>query len=508
MADERLLHPTLSLCPVCREAIPARVIEEGGAAWMLKRCEAHGPSRVRLSPDAGWYERMRAEERVQAAPRHLRREIERGCPFDCGPCATHGQRTRLPIVTLTSACNLECPICYVHNKSEDPFLMGREELAEILRHLREEHAELELLNFTGGEPTLHPDLLGMLQMAIDAGIRRVSICTNGIRLVQDEGLLDALAAMGVRVALSLQSYEPEVDRAMQGASLLDTKQRCLELLEAKEIDTILIPVMTRGLNDHEIGRILAEGLRRPNVRHVEVHTMTFTGPGGAERDRGGRISMLEVLERIEEASGGTLRVEHFLPSPCAHPLCYQIAYLLIDPEGGAPIPFLDFITPAEMREVMSEHLYLEPSPRLEGLLREAIDRLWAEGGQERTLSLLEGLLRRMFPRRPLERQASLAIAEQAVKAVYVHSHMDEETFDVERLAQCCDCDVYEDGRHVPVCANNVLYRDKEARFMEKPRSWSEGRRGARQLPILTSSQLEMRSPRLPGGTEPLGEEPA
>ena len=43
--------------------------------------------------------------------------------------------------------------------------------------------------------------------------------------------------------------------------------------------------------------------------------------------------------------------------------------------------------------------------------------------------------------------------------------MDEETFDVERVAQCCDSNCYPDGGTIPVCSYNVLYRDKEHQFM-------------------------------------------
>jgi hypothetical protein len=490
---ERLLHQTTSLCKVCKNALPAEIVADAaGEVWMRKSCDEHGPQAVRLSTSAEWYQRTRAIQQRRARPKVVQRSVDHGCPFDCGPCENHTQRIRLPVVTITSACNLDCPICYVHNKNDGAFHMDVDAFARVLEHLRTDHGgELDIVNLTGGEPTVHPHFLEFLAMARRAGVHRVTICTNGIRLAKDESLVEKIAQLGGRVALSFDSFEKEADEMLQGARLLGIKLACLDHLEKYGVDTTLIPVMTRGVNDHEIGKILQFAFGKPNIRHIEVHTMTFTGQSGVTFPRSGRISMLEVLERIEETTEGLLRVDDFVPSPCAHPLCYQIAYLLVDPDGGAPIPFTRFMTKEELYEALSDRLYLEPTAKLERAMRESIDRLWAFGGPdaERTLSLLKRLLGLMFPSgEDLSHADALRIAEQAVKAVYVHSHMDEETFDTERAADCCDSNCYADGTTIPVCNYNVLYREKEAHFNLTPRLWNGrtgGQRSFPSLPIVT-----------------------
>jgi uncharacterized radical SAM superfamily Fe-S cluster-containing enzyme len=246
--------------------------------------------------------------------------------------------------------------------------------------------------------------------------------------------------------------------------------------------------MTRGVNEKEIGRILELALRKKNVRHVEVHTMTFTGQGGASFDRSGRISLYETLQEIERSTGGLLRVDDFVPSPHAHPLCYQIAYLLLDPAGGPPVPYTRFLDRQTFYECLSEHLYIEPSPRLEAAMQDAIARLWSEDAPDsaRVLAALKRLLADLFPQgNRLGREAALRVAERSSKAVYVHSHMDEDTFDVERLAQCCDANCYPDGSTIPLCALNVLYKDKEAPFMARPATWN-ARTGGRKFPVVPS----------------------
>jgi uncharacterized radical SAM superfamily Fe-S cluster-containing enzyme len=365
--------------------------------------------------------------------------------------------------------------------------MGVEDFRRILGHLQADHGgELDLVNFTGGEPTVHPRFLDFIEMAKHAGIHRVSICTNGIRLAKDESLVRRLAELGGRVALSFDSFERDADFALQGAHLLPLKLRCLELLEKYDVDTTLIPVMAGGVNDGEIGRIIEFALGKRNVRHVEIHTITFTGQSGVDFPRGARISMYEVLERIERTAGGLLRPDDFVPSPCAHPLCYQIAYLLIDADGGRPIPFSRFMPSAAIYEALSERLYLEPGPKLEAALRDAIDRLWTREAPEdaRALRLLKALLSEMFPLGgSLSRQEALRAAERRVKAIYVHSHMDEETFDTERAAECCDSNCYADGRTIPVCNDNVLHREKEAHFMLSPKTWNERSGGQKSFAL-------------------------
>jgi uncharacterized radical SAM superfamily Fe-S cluster-containing enzyme len=486
--DERLIHETSGLCKVCKNAIDVRVVARpDGEVWMRKACAAHGPQDVRISTDAAWYEATRKTERTKIPPRTTPKEVHHGCPFDCGACTSHEQKVRLPVVTITSACNLDCPICYVHNKNDGAFHMTAGDFDKVLAHLKEEHqGEIDIINLTGGEPTVHPQFLELLERAKDAGIHRVTICTNGIRLARDEGLVKRLAELGARVALSFDTFEKEADFALQGAKLFDLKMKCLDLLEKHGVDTTLIPVMTRAVNEHEIGKIIDLAVRRSNVRHIEVHTITYTGQGGVDFPRSGRISMVEVLEEIERTTGGVLRKDDFVSSPCAHPLCYQIAYLLVDPEGGAPISFSRFVPKATIYECLSERLYIEPTRKLEEAMTDAIDRLWAVDGDaeaERALRILRKLLGDMFPKdRSITREEALRVSERASKAIYIHSHMDEETFDTERIVECCDSNCYADGTTIPVCSYNVLYREKEDHFMLQPVTWSERSGGRKKFP--------------------------
>jgi hypothetical protein len=151
-------------------------------------------------------------------------------------------------------------------------------------------------------------------------------------------------------------------------------------------------------------------------------------------------------------------------------MCYLITYLL-RLDDGRWLPFPRFMTRADLRSLMTGTLYLEPTPEVERGLQDVLTRLWTEeiecADRDIVLATLKGLLQRMFAP-GLQAEERMRIGEQSSKAVYVHSHMDEETFDTDRIRQCCVGIREPDGRNIPSCAYNILYRHRDARFKDLP----------------------------------------
>ena len=121
-------------------------------------------------------------------------------------------------------------------------------------------------------------------------------------------------------------------------------------------------------------------------------------------------------------------------------------------------------------------------------MREAIDRLWAEATamprRRARCGCSSGCSTRCSrAAAPSRARGAARRASSAAKAVYVHSHMDEETFDTERVGQCCDSNCYADGTTIPVCNYNVLYREKEQHFMLEPAAWNERAGGGGSCPL-------------------------
>ncbi len=467
-ADHIYYSMTKSLCRVCKDAVDAKILLRDGAVYLDKFCREHGHQECLIASSAEWYLDCLRFVAPTEPPTRVMKEIGRGCPFDCGACAAHQQKVYLPVIPITSACNLDCPICYTINKNEAAYHMSRDDLRQILAHLIEDHDELDIINFTGGEPTLHPELPELLEMCRDAGIRRLTVSTNGLKL-RDEAYVRRLAALDARIVLSLDTFDPEVDRVLLGADTVSVKLEVLDLLEKHDVCTTILPAVAAGLNDREVGPLLDQILTRPNVVSLELHTMAFTGQGGVGFERSARITVPDLHRRIEEATEGRIGWRDFVPSPLAHPHCYSICYLLLL-DGGGYVPFTRLAGRAKLFELLQDSLYIEPRENVDETFHQVISDLWADPGKlaesEAVLRTLKRLLREMFPPdgTPISIGERQKIAERSFKAIYIHSHMDEESFDVGRVMKCCVGVPETDGTNIPTCSYNVLYREQDSRF--------------------------------------------
>ena len=148
---------TKSLCSVCKSAVDAKICFADGQVYFHKYCPEHGQQSCLVASSVDWYLDALAFVSGSNPPGRTAKTVTEGCPFDCGPCASHQQCMSLPVVPITSSCNLDCPVCYTVNKNQDAFMLSLEGFAEILERITAAGADADIINFTGGEPTLHPE---------------------------------------------------------------------------------------------------------------------------------------------------------------------------------------------------------------------------------------------------------------------------------------------------------------------------------------------------------------
>ncbi len=90
---------------------------------------------------------------------------ERGCPWDCGLCPDHEQHSCLAIVEINEACNLACPVCFADSSPKRNSHRSLAEVEFMFDALVASEGEPDLVQISGGEPTIHPQILEILAAA-------------------------------------------------------------------------------------------------------------------------------------------------------------------------------------------------------------------------------------------------------------------------------------------------------------------------------------------------------
>jgi len=444
---------TRSLCPECGRLIDAQVLIRDGAMYLRKRCPEHGWYEALISSDADWSMRALKYNKPGAIPYDFATTVEQGCPYDCGLCPEHQQHTCIGIVEITSRCNLGCSTCFADAGSGYDLSLAQVE--GILDRFLETEGQPEVVQISGGEPTIHPDILGILTAAKAREIRHVMLNTNGLRLAQDPGFVQQLARYEPTVYLQFDGLADSTYGTLRGRDLLDTKQRALDHLADAGMVAVLVATIAEGVNEEEIGDILRYGLAHPAVHGVSYQPVTFTGRC-ADRDPLHRVTVPDVLHRLERQTEGLFQVSDFIPVPCPHPDCSACTYALLDGDRVIPIPrlvnvddYLDFITNRAAPEVSEE-------------IQEALEALWSMAamvGTEKTASHLVCVSCGIDVPLPSDPE----FLREHFFLVQVHGFMDRHTFDLKRLMKCCIHELLPDGRAVPFCAYNNLGMREEVR---------------------------------------------
>lgn len=182
---------TLSLCATCLRRVEAKVVIQDGKVYLLKRCPTHGPARVLVADDADYYRRAReAFLKPSETPLRFNTPERWGCPYDCGLCPGHEQHTCLGIIEVNDHCNLRCPVCYASSGPERPEHRPLAEVERMLDALVANEGTPDVVQISGGEPTLHPDFFAILDAARKRPIRHLMVNTNGVRIAQDAEAFD------------------------------------------------------------------------------------------------------------------------------------------------------------------------------------------------------------------------------------------------------------------------------------------------------------------------------
>src|SRR5207244_807740 len=143
-----------------------------------------------------------------------------------------------------SACNLHCPMCYASSGPGGRHL-SFDDCRRAIDRLVQVEGRAEILQLSGGEPTIHPEFLRILEYACAQAIDLVMINTNGIRFTQDAAFAAAVARFRERLEVYLQfdGFTDDGCRSLRGEALVATKLRAVEELGRLGIRVILVATL-------------------------------------------------------------------------------------------------------------------------------------------------------------------------------------------------------------------------------------------------------------------------
>jgi uncharacterized radical SAM superfamily Fe-S cluster-containing enzyme len=470
-ADYVFYELTRSICPECRRLIDAHVILRDGKVFMRKRCPEHGQFEALVYADADAYARNARFNKPGTIPLAFNHAVEHGCPYDCGLCPDHQQHTCLGIIEVNSACNMDCPLCFAD--AGPGFNLTLDDVENILDNLIRTEGSPEVVQFSGGEPSIHPRILDMIGAAKERGIRHVMLNTNGKRIANDDAFLAGLADLRPSIYFQFDGFEERTYEVIRGEpGILPEKLRALDRLAEAGCSVILVPAVERDVNLHEVGRIVRFGLEHPAVSGINFQPAFHAGRHGGH-DPLRRVTIPDVLRGIDEQTQGLFRVDDFVPVPCCFPTCNSVTYAFVEGDTVTPLTrvlnvddYLDYITNRAIVDLNAE-------------VKAALEGLWSSsavpGGDKAASQFalscaacdlsgmdLGGIAGHMF-------------------MVMLQDFMDPWTFNQKNLMKCCKEFLLPDGHQVPFCAYNTLgYREQAkeqlvARERERRRARREGR---------------------------------
>jgi uncharacterized radical SAM superfamily Fe-S cluster-containing enzyme len=451
-ADYIFHELTRSICLKCKTVIDAQINIKENKVLMRKRCPTHGCFTGIISSDAQMYVDSVKFNKPGNIPLEFSTEVKDGCPLDCCLCPEHKQHMCLALIEVNTACNLNCPICFANAGVGYSLTMDQVEF--MLDRFVETEGRPEVIQFSGGEPAIHPDLMEMIQAAKDRGIPQVMINTNGVRIARDDKFLDELAKQNPVIYFQFDGLRPETYVTIRGEDLLELKLKALDRLVEKGMDAVLVAAIERGVNTDEVGAILKFRLEHPAVRGVVFQPVTHVGHH-MDFDPMKRVTIPDVIHGIVDQSDGRFVLEDFVPVPCCFPTRQVNSYGFVDGDKTVPLPrmldidqYLDYITNRTL-----------PKSTNSADVQKALESLWSASAVAGTEETADQFQCACGP--GLELGYEMGHLKDHIFQIAIKDSLDPWTFNLKQVMKCCVGILVPDGRIIPFCAyNSVGYREE------------------------------------------------
>ncbi len=506
---------TDSLCPECKQVIPARIEKNQGKVVMKKECDQHGYFESVIWSDSDLY--LKAEKFAYDGIGVDNPKIKDAttCPDNCGLCNIHKSHTCLANVDLTNRCNLNCPICFANaNQQGYVYEPSYQQVVKMLKLLRaEKPVPTPAVQFSGGEPTVHPDFFKIIEKASYLGFSQIQIATNGIKLANDEDFVKRCVKAGLHtVYLQFDGLKEENYIQARGKKLLNVKKKAIEncrKIKPNPLSTVLVPTVVKTVNDDQVGDILDFAIKnRDVVRGINYQPVAFTGRIEKEEREKQRYTLSDLAIDLEEQTGHLDRSD-FYPVPfvtpisqlisvikddpqlafTSHPHCGLASYLVIGDKGKVR-PITDFVDVEGLMDEMTKKAeYLDSFWKKTGI--KISSKLKTEEGKKKSLvknfrkhfgeylkeeELPGGFTFSDIMKTIVSEGDKKSVGKFVWRTVFVGGmhFQDDYNYDIERVKRCVIHYATPDGRIIPFCAYNggPMYRKEiEKKFSMPLEEW-------------------------------------
>jgi uncharacterized radical SAM superfamily Fe-S cluster-containing enzyme len=276
---------------------------------------------------------------------------------------------------------------------------------------------------------------------------------------------------------------------LRNRNMLDIKLAVIENCRKANLGIVLVPTILKGVNHDQIGDILRFAAKNIDIiRGVNFQPVSFAGRTPAEEVEAQRVTVPDFERMVEEQTDAQIKADDFYPASCVtpvsdfieaidgnpkvsftcHPHCGTGTYVFVEEDGMVPITrFVDvdrFFNLLKSNTKTMEKGGLVNKAKIIARATVALPKTVDMSKSPESVDL-RSILTAVFKDRSYK---SLGEFHRKTLLISCMHFMDPFNFDQDRVRRCVIHYAVPDGRIIPFCSMNTIYRKEIEDKFSKP----------------------------------------